>query len=215
MRSAFIGDDLYSFGNQQIQVTNINAPGEEIQTFELESTPAIEAPRPFFNATRSPIGLQSLFETPDENLPESISDQVASLADGVLSVDATNFVDPRIEGIFDASNNQIVIEIYSHHAVDSALADDPFVSLTFDANQVTEVDVQLGDSDNVVNLSQLNVPTQITGGAGDDVLIGGSQRDMIDGGAGNDALFGAAGKDVLRGGDDLLKGQGSSDVLDG
>ncbi|MBO9560652.1 MAG: hypothetical protein J7515_18975 [Caulobacter sp.] len=48
----------------------------------------------------------------------------------------------------------------------------------------------------------------ISGGAGDDVLVGTSGSDSLDGGAGNDSLSGGAGLDALRGGtgDDVLDG---------
>lgn len=41
---------------------------------------------------------------------------------------------------------------------------------------------------------------ELTGDAGDDVLIGGSANDVISGGAGNDVLVGGAGNDILMGG---------------
>jgi hypothetical protein len=45
-----------------------------------------------------------------------------------------------------------------------------------------------------------DLPAQIHGGAGDDVLIGGPADDTIDGGAGQDVIGGGPGADVLRGG---------------
>mgnify|MGYP002535732473 CR=1 FL=1 len=38
---------------------------------------------------------------------------------------------------------------------------------------------------------------QLFGGAGDDILIGGSGNDYLDGGAGEDAIFGGAGNDII------------------
>ena len=60
----------------------------------------------------------------------------------------------------------------------------------------------------------------ITGGVGDDVLIGNSATgttDNINGGDGDDVITGAAGDDVLAGGagDDLLTGAAGADVLTG
>jgi Ca2+-binding RTX toxin-like protein len=60
----------------------------------------------------------------------------------------------------------------------------------------------------------------ITGGVGDDVLIGNSTTgttDNIIGGDGDDVITGAAGDDVLTGGtgDDLLTGAAGADVLTG
>jgi RTX calcium-binding nonapeptide repeat (4 copies) len=45
-----------------------------------------------------------------------------------------------------------------------------------------------------------DLPAQIHGGAGDDVLIGGPANDVIEGGAGQDVIGGGYGVDVLRGG---------------
>jgi RTX calcium-binding nonapeptide repeat (4 copies) len=45
-----------------------------------------------------------------------------------------------------------------------------------------------------------DLPAEIHGGAGDDVLIGGPANDTIDGGAGQDVIGGGPSADVLRGG---------------
>ena len=58
---------------------------------------------------------------------------------------------------------------------------------------------------------------QITGGALDDLIDGGSDRDRLNGGAGNDSLFGGSENDTLNGsaGQDLLDGGGDNDSLIG
>jgi uncharacterized secreted protein with C-terminal beta-propeller domain len=217
LRSAFIGDNLYSLGNQQVQVTNINAPGDDLQTLDLEFNPVAITPPPFFRyhllADDSPLWFTTS-AAPVER--PALSELVTDVTDGILNVNATNFVSPRIEGVFDAANNQIVIDIYRDND-DGTPATTPFFTQSFDADEISEVHVQLGDTDDTVNLSQLRVPTHIEGGAGNDILIGGRKRDLIEGGPGNDILLGASGKDELRGGsgDDFLKGQGGGDMLDG
>jgi Ca2+-binding RTX toxin-like protein len=57
----------------------------------------------------------------------------------------------------------------------------------------------------------------VTGGAGDDVLYGGTGDETLVGSGGDDALFGNAGDDLLRGGNgnDVLQGEAGSDVLRG
>jgi Ca2+-binding RTX toxin-like protein len=59
------------------------------------------------------------------------------------------------------------------------------------------------------------VPTQVSGGAGSDVLIGGSGKDTITGGAGDDIIFGNGGSDKLSGkkGDDMLFGGDGDDTI--
>jgi Ca2+-binding RTX toxin-like protein len=55
----------------------------------------------------------------------------------------------------------------------------------------------------------------ITGGSGNDTLIGGSVNDILTGGAGDDSLSGGEGNDALTGGlgADVLLGEGGNDAL--
>lgn len=57
----------------------------------------------------------------------------------------------------------------------------------------------------------------ILGGEGDDILDGGAGNDVIDGGGGNDYLQGGEGNDTLLGGEgiDLVDGGAGNDILDG
>jgi Ca2+-binding RTX toxin-like protein len=57
----------------------------------------------------------------------------------------------------------------------------------------------------------------LTGGAGNDLLIGGSGHDTLNGGAGNDYLYGGSGNAALNGGagNDFLDGQAGNDALNG
>lgn len=101
---------------------------------------------------------------------------------------------------------------------------------TLDASGVTLGDVDYtgaamgleGASTAVTTFAAMFAATgvSITGGVGDDVLIGNSATgtaDIISGGDGDDVITGAAGDDVLTGGagDDILKGAAGADVLTG
>jgi Ca2+-binding RTX toxin-like protein len=62
-----------------------------------------------------------------------------------------------------------------------------------------------------------NLPITIYGGAGDDVIVGGSCAERIIAGDGNDYIVGNGGRDTVyaEAGDDSVRGGGSSDLLDG
>src|SRR4051812_34732710 len=73
------------------------------------------------------------------------------------------------------------------------------------------------DGDDRVEV-QINVPSRITGGIGNDILSGGSNGDTLLGEAGNDALSGNAGNDTLDGGDGnntLIGGDGNDTMTAG
>ena len=69
------------------------------------------------------------------------------------------------------------------------------------------------DTIDLVSLRNLNVPTQLYGGLGNDTVYGTNGVDEIYGGSGDDKLFGGAGDDSLVGGvgDDRLVGEGGND----
>ena len=82
----------------------------------------------------------------------------------------------------------------------------------------------LGGNDVIYVDHRLNLPTELHGGAGNDVLLGGSGDDQLFGDDGNDKLggnggddnlFGGNGMDTLNGscGDDLLMGGADDDML--
>jgi Ca2+-binding RTX toxin-like protein len=77
--------------------------------------------------------------------------------------------------------------------------------------------IDTGAGDDYLSISP-NIATRVRafGGAGDDVLGGGSGPDTIDGGAGDDILSGRAGNDrLLPGtGSNLLNGAAGADVID-
>ncbi len=67
---------------------------------------------------------------------------------------------------------------------------------------ITRIVVHTSDSGSDVRI-RADLPAEIHGGNGDDVLIGGPADDTIDGGAGQDVIGGGQGADVLSGGKDI------------
>lgn len=66
---------------------------------------------------------------------------------------------------------------------------------------IAKIRVTTGDHGSDVRV-RAALPAEITGGAGDDLLVGGPGDDAIDGGPGQDVIAGGGGADVLRGGAD-------------
>ena len=86
--------------------------------------------------------------------------------------------------------------------------------------------IETGDGDNIVDASQFPGSVVLIGGAGNDLLRGGSHSDRLvgqdgddtlEGLAGNDRIFGGRGADQLDGGDgdDFLRGQHEADSISG
>jgi RTX calcium-binding nonapeptide repeat (4 copies) len=76
--------------------------------------------------------------------------------------------------------------------------------------------VDLGDMSDRLSLIG-SLPSEVSGGAGDDTLHGGAGDDVIRGDAGNDTFQGNDGKDTLIGADgaDVLAGDDGDDTLEG
>ena len=76
--------------------------------------------------------------------------------------------------------------------------------------------INAGDGDDEVYYL-LDLPGVLSGGDGDDYVLGGTGDDTLDGGAGRDTLSGAAGRNRIFGGDgpDRLNGSGGRDFLFG
>ena len=86
--------------------------------------------------------------------------------------------------------------------------------------------IETGDADNIVDASQFPGSVVLIGGAGNDLLRGGSHidrligedgDDTLEGLGGNDRIFGGRGADQLDGGDgdDFLRGQQEADLIYG
>ena len=95
-------------------------------------------------------------------------------------------------------------------------------------NNIGQVELTGGGSNNVIDASGSTTPVIIDGAGGDDTLLGGSGNDELNGSSGNDTLNGNNGDDTLDGGpgsdtsnggegDDTLRMQSNegNDTLDG
>lgn len=124
----------------------------------------------------------------------------ATLSHGVLTITGTRSDDVIIVGQFNG-----VIE-----AVDGATGAVIAINgqQTADASAVRRVVVNAGAGNDTVRLDgptaqgklPVLVPAVVNGGTGNDVLVGGSNKNSLNGGAGRDVLIGLSGHDVLAGG---------------
>ena len=91
------------------------------------------------------------------------------------------------------------------------------VATLFAAGSVSSIIVNAGRGHDSVDLTAVNLPTMVFGGAGNDSLTGGSGQDTLMGESGSDVLRGKAGNDALDGGagNDRVYGQVGDDVLNG
>ncbi|MEJ7595121.1 MAG: phosphatase PAP2 family protein [Planctomycetaceae bacterium] len=87
----------------------------------------------------------------------------------------------------------------------------------FFPSMVTHITVDAGAGNDVVTLVNVNVSSDLYGGLGNDILIGGDAADRIWGEDGWDTLFGAGGNDMLDGGSgrNTLFGGSGNDTLKG
>src|SRR5262249_34103242 len=72
----------------------------------------------------------------------------------------------------------------------------------------SSVVVNAGGGDDFVDCRNVNVPTVLNGGNGNDVLYGGSKNDLISGNDGHDVMVGF-------GGDDFFYADGNDSSIDG
>jgi len=75
----------------------------------------------------------------------------------------------------------------------------------------------LAGDDTLTVTATMDVPIEVSGGNGDDSLMGGSRRDQISGDGGDDTLIGHGGRDQLAGGagNDSCIGGGAVDSASG
>ncbi|MCJ8279438.1 MAG: hypothetical protein MJK14_05755 [Rivularia sp. ALOHA_DT_140] len=89
---------------------------------------------------------------------------------------------------------------------------------------VNQILANAGESDDSIEVENIAIPVEFSGGNGNDRLFGGNSNDFLSGDAGNDKLFGRSGNDLLLGsdgndlifagdGNDSVSGGSNSDVL--
>ena len=79
---------------------------------------------------------------------------------------------------------------------------------TYDVASLRSITVDAGAGDDSVIIDErIDLPANVTGGAGNDTLVGGAGHDRLDGGAGDDTLDG-------RGGADAMIGRDGTDTVD-
>lgn len=147
-------------------------------------------------------------------VPAGASGAVVQMQAGTLVVEdrseESNFLDvlPRgllAQEVFDASGNLVA-------GTGCANVSERLIRCT---GLLRSVDVLAGGGDDVVDLSDVDTPTSIQGGAGDDALAGGLASDNILGDDGEDSIFGGIGFDRLVGGvgADLMEGAEGPDTI--
>lgn len=119
----------------------------------------------------------------------------------------------------DAADNTITI---SRNAGGSILVNNGAVAITGGSPttaNTTRIRVYGGEGNDTISIDETNgvLPAAIlSGGGGNDTLIGGSAVDLLNGQSGNDTLQGKGGGDILAGGDGndtLIGGDGDDQVL--
>ncbi len=114
-----------------------------------------------------------------------------------------------------AANN---IQVSRNAAGDYRVRVDGTIDQTFAFASVNRILINAGDgNDTVLIASNIAIPTEVHGEAGNDSLTGGGHGDMLFGEAGNDVILARGGDDILVGGDgdDYLDGGAGRDVLIG
>jgi hypothetical protein len=120
----------------------------------------------------------------------------ATLNGGTLTVTGTN------------NDDQISLSLLTQNNQNKLRVNDNGVNRDFVLNAVKKVVASLLNGDDTfAGGDNVNIPMQISGGAGNDVLKGGGRNDTMNGDAGNDTLDG-------RGGDDDMRGGAGSDTVD-
>ena len=142
----------------------------------------------------------------DKNMLTSI---VADFTSGIVTIDGSPGTDQLLISHFD-NNQQVRISL----TVDGV----PFEPGLHEYNTADFTKVEVtgqGGNDTLNNSSSWD--SLIEGGAGNDVLSGGTGKDILEGGDGNDTLDGGPGIDYLYGdnGDDSLTGGEGRDYLYG
>ncbi|MGP1387017.1 MAG: DUF4347 domain-containing protein [Thainema sp.] len=170
----------------------------------------------FFGAARKdfPIADFELLEFDFTCEPEPVL--ATDIGNGVLRLNTGRFASERIYGnIEDGNENFTVTQSGGTITVSGSVNGVDLGSQTFTG--ITKIIAEGGQGNDVLDLSSVQVVTELSGGIGQDTLRGGSNRDIIRGNEGDDDIYGNGGNDLLfgeQGQDDLFGGAGE-DYLSG
>ncbi len=135
---------------------------------------------------------------------------VPQLAHGELAIEGTNAGDRLALRL--QSGDPAILQV--------DVGDDGSADFSFARAEITTISVDGGNGDDVVRIDEGNgvftdtIATTISGGNGDDNLVGGAGAVTLRGGNGKDILAGGPGAEMLVGGNgtDSIDGNGGSDV---
>jgi Ca2+-binding RTX toxin-like protein len=108
---------------------------------------------------------------------------------------------------------------------DQIIANDNGAIARYALVSVGRIDIDGGDGNDRI-ICNVHLPTRVQGGAGNDLIVGGSAADILFGNAGNDIIIGRGGGDFIHGGpginrlaggdgDDTFNAFGRDDRVDG
>lgn len=130
-----------------------------------------------------------------------------------VGLPSVELVDGVVEITGDAGGNDVSVDVVDG-LFQVLVGDSEYLHATFDPAHIHGVEfVGSDEADSFENST--NLPSTITGGDGNDTLIGGSNADRISGGDGADWIKAKAGHDTVVGGDgvDTVFGNGGNDLL--
>lgn len=87
-----------------------------------------------------------------------------------------------------------------------------------DYSNVNKIVANAGEFDDLIEVENIAVPIEFSGGNGNDVLYGGEGNDVINGDGNNDRIYGRGGEDLLSGGsgkDFVNAGEGNDSISGG
>ncbi len=106
------------------------------------------------------------------------------------------------------------ITIDARNITVNAAADD-YLVVTSQADAVVKLNITGSDGDDIIDLTQTRNHTTVSGGDGEDNVVGTAFRDSLTGGDGNDTIHGRGSNDTIIGGSghDMLYGGFENDLL--
>jgi Ca2+-binding RTX toxin-like protein len=132
--------------------------------------------------------------------PAASQNTFAVLSNGILT----------ITGASNSDSISVTDDAGSVVAIENGQSSSPF-------SGVMEVSITGGGGNDTISMAGIPIPAAISGGGGDDSIIGGARGDSLKGGGGNDTIGGAGGNDTINGGSGMnsLRGGAGNDSITG